>query len=123
MYDWIHDHCMAKPGVTNEYKDAWAMSLYRVGGKIFAEIGADKSGAPLLSVKLEPAFSDLLRAKHPGQIVPGYYCNKMHWSSLYLESGLPRETAYLLLDSAYALVFASLPKKTRQAIEEEHAGV
>lgn len=116
MVDWIHEYCMRQPGATYEYKEAWEMALYRVGGKIFAEVGADKSDAPLLSVKLEPAFNDLLRAQYPGKIVPGYYCNKVHWSSLYLDSDVPRETALCMLESAYALVFASLSKKAQAAI-------
>lgn len=116
---WIDAYCLEKPGVTREFKVSWNMHLYRVGDKIFAETGGDKAGAPILSVKLEPAFSELLRAQYPGAVVPGYYCNKVHWSSVYYDSAVPDDTVKAMLDNAYGIVFAALPKKVREAVLAE----
>ena len=116
---WIDAYCMAKPGVTREFKPAWDMELYRVGGRIFAETGGDREGRPILTMKLEPAFSELLRAQYPGWVVPGYYCNKVHWSSAYYDSPLPDAAMMAMLDNAYLTVFSSLTKKARSAVSGE----
>ena len=116
MKDDLHKKLLACPGATHEFKPAWGMDLYRVGGKIFAEIGADKAGLPLLTLKLEPALSDLLRSQYPGMIVPGYYCNKVHWSSLYLGSPVPEDTVDAMIGNAYHTVFSSLSRRARLEI-------
>ena len=123
MNETLHRQLMAYPGVEHEFKPAWEMDLYRVGGKIFAQIGADKANRPLLTMKLEPAFSDLLRSQYPGQIVPGYYCNKVHWSSLYLGSPVPEDVVKAMMDDAYHTVFASLTKKAQAEIESAAASI
>jgi len=117
MRDWISDYCLQKKGVESTFKPAWNMTLFLLGGKIFAELGEYRDGRALLTVKLEPAFSDLLRAQYPGDVIPGYYSNKVHWSSLFLDSAVPDATARAMLDNAYACLLASLPSKVRGAIE------
>ena len=93
------------------------MTLLRVGGKIFAELGNYRDGRELLSVKLEPAFSELLRAQYPDAVIPGYYCNKVHWSSLFLDSDVPDDVARAMLDNGYQIVLSGLTKKARAEIE------
>ena len=116
MNHWIHDYCMQKPGVTEEFKDAWNSQLYKLGGKIFVMHGEYKDGRPLLTVKLEPAFSELLRLQYAGSIIPGYYTSKTHWSSLFLDSDVPQDVARAMLDNGYETMFAALPKKVQQQI-------
>lgn len=115
-YDWIDGYVLGKPGVEKSFKPEWNMQLYRIGGKIFLEFGGDKNGVPIYTMKLEPAFSELLRAQFPDSIVPGYYCNKVHWSSLYLDGSVPDETVRSMLDNAYQIVLAALPKKQQDSI-------
>lgn len=116
MRDWIIDYCMAKPGVEQEFKAAWNASLCRVGGKIFLMLGEYKDGRPLMTVKLEPAFSELLRAEYPDDVIPGYYSNKTHWSSLFLDSAVPDDIAHAMLDNAYEITFLGLSQKAQAAV-------
>ncbi|MDO4572172.1 MAG: MmcQ/YjbR family DNA-binding protein [Clostridia bacterium] len=116
LKDWIDAYALQKPGVEKSYKAEWDMQLYRVGGKIFLEFGGDRQGVPIYTMKLEPAYSELLRAQYPGSVVPGYYANKLHWSSVYLDGAVPDETWKSMIDNAYALVFSSLSKKLRAAL-------
>ncbi len=116
MRDWIIDYCMQKPGVELEFKAAWNANLCRVGGKIFLMLGEFKDGRPLMTVKLEPAFSDLLRAQYPGDVIPGYYSNKTHWSSLFLDSDVGDDVTRAMLDNAYETTFESLTKMSQTAI-------
>ena len=122
MNNWIHDYCMKKLGVEEEFKDAWNAQLYKLGGKIFVMHGEYKDGRPLLTVKLEPAFSELLRQQYEGSIIPGYYTNKTHWSSLFLDSDVPQDVARAMLDNGYETMLAALPKKAQDAIRATNIG-
>ena len=116
MRDWIIPYCMDKTGVKQEYKAEWGSTLCRVGGKIFLMFGEYKDGRPLMTVKLDPAFSEILRAQYPGDIIPGYYTDKTHWSSLFLDTAVPDETAKSMLDNAYHTTFTGLTKKLQAQI-------
>lgn len=118
-YVWMDEYCLARKGVTRDYQPDWTATRYFVGGKMFGMVGGDRDGRPLISLKLEPAFSDLLRSQYPGVIVPGYYLNKVHWSSLYIDGQVPAAVLRDMLDNAYAVTFAGLTRKARQAIEAE----
>ena len=119
MGSWIHDYCMAKRGVEEEFKEAWNSQLYKLGGKIFVMHGEYKDGRPLLTVKLEPAFSELLRLQYEGSIIPGYYTDKTHWSSLFLDCDVPKDVARAMLDNGYETILSALPKKMQAEIREK----
>lgn len=116
MRDWIRDYCLSMPSVEEEFKAAWNATLYRIGGKIFVMLCEYKDGRPLMTVKLEPALSEILRAQYSGDIIPGYYSNKSCWSSLFLDSTVPDEVARAMLDNAYQTTFSGLTKKAQTAI-------
>lgn len=115
-YSWIGDYCLTHKGAQRDYKVEWEATRYMIGGKMFAMDGGDKAGRPIFTVKLEPLFSDLLRRQYPDVVVPGYYMNKDHWSSMYYAGEVPEETVREMIDQAYGLVLASLPKKTQKAL-------
>lgn len=79
-------------------------------------LGEYKDGRPLLTVKLEPAFSEILRLQFAGDIIPGYYTDKTHWSSLFLDSAVPEDVARAMLDNGYETMLRALPKKTQAAL-------
>ena len=116
MRDWIIPYCMEKRGVEQEFKAEWNSHLCRIGGKIFLMLGEYKDGRPLMTVKLDPAFSEILRAQYPGEIIPGYYTDKTHWSSLFLDTPVTDDTAKSMLDNAYLTTLAGLTKKLRTQI-------
>lgn len=109
-YPWIPAYCLEKKGAVQEYKAEWEAERFLIGGKMFAMLGGDKTGKPIFTIKLEPAFGQFLRAQYP-KVVPGYYMNKEHWNSLYLDADVPDETVREMIDQAYRLVLSSLPKK------------
>jgi predicted DNA-binding protein (MmcQ/YjbR family) len=113
---------MQKRGVTEEFKDIWNAQLYKLDGKIFVMHGEYKDGRPLLTVKLEPAFSELLRQQYEGSVIPGYYTNKTHWSSLFLDSDVSQDVARAMLDNGYETMLASLPKRAQAVIREIDIG-
>jgi predicted DNA-binding protein (MmcQ/YjbR family) len=104
------------PSVEEEFKAAWNATLYRIGGKIFVMLCEYKDGRPLMTVKLEPALSEILRAQYSGDIIPGYYSNKGCWSSLFIDSSVPDEVAQTMLDNAYHTTLSGLTKKVQAEI-------
>ena len=69
-------------------------------------------------MKLEPVFSDMLRSKYE-DIVPGYYMNKMHWSTIYLDGNIPQDVLSDIVYASYKLVRSSLSKKAQKKMLEK----
>jgi predicted DNA-binding protein (MmcQ/YjbR family) len=116
-YQWADEYCLSKKGAEKDFKVEWNATRYMIRGKMFAMQGGDKYGKPILTIKLEPMFGELLRSQFK-DIIPGYYMNKVHWNSLYLEGDVPDDVLRNMLDNAYKIIFASLPKKVQSEILE-----
>ncbi|WP_195269063.1 MmcQ/YjbR family DNA-binding protein [Eubacterium sp. 1001713B170207_170306_E7] len=117
-YPWIDACFLEKKGVEKAWQAEWEAMKYLLHGKMFAFMGTHKTGDPILTLKLPPEEGLALRAAYPGAIIPGYYMNKVHWNTLYLERDVPEDTVRKMLDSAYETILKSLPKKVQREIEE-----
>lgn len=114
-YPWLDEYCLSKKGSEKDYKPEWDATRYMLRGKMFAMVGGDKYGKPIVTLKLEPAFGELLRTQYE-DIIPGYYMNKEHWNSLYLEGNVPGDVLRDMIDKSHSILLASLPKKTQAEI-------
>ena len=114
-YEWMDEYSLQKPGVVKDYKDEWSAFRFMVGGKFFVLLGGDKAGKPIVSLKLEPALGSMLREQYT-DIVPGYYLNKEHWNSVYLEGDVPDDVLRMMIDESYKLVLGGLSKKAQREI-------
>jgi predicted DNA-binding protein (MmcQ/YjbR family) len=119
MYDFIQKYCLAKKGVVEDYKVEWDAIRYMIRDKMFAMVGNDASGEPIISMKLRPEFSIELRERFSHDIKPGYYLNKVHWSSLNLNGNVPEDVLRQMLDQAYELVLEGFSKKIREEITKD----
>jgi predicted DNA-binding protein (MmcQ/YjbR family) len=117
QYAWMDEYCLTKKGVSRDYQPDWEATRYFVGSKLFALVGGDKFEKPIISVKLDPIFGQLLRDQY-ADIVPGYHLNKIHWVSLYIGGTVPNNVLRDMLDHAYQIVHDSLTKKEKQAMDE-----
>ncbi len=120
-YDWIDAYCLAKNGVEKDYKAEWQATRYMIKGKMFAMQGGYKEGKPIITVKLEPEFGTLLRNQYK-DITAGYYMNKEHWNSLYLDGEVPDDVLRDMLDQAHRLVLSGFSKKVQKEICPEENG-
>ncbi|WP_037585947.1 MmcQ/YjbR family DNA-binding protein [Stenoxybacter acetivorans] len=116
-YPWLDEYCLAKQGSVKEYKEAWNAVRYLVGGKMFALLGNDNTGRPIITLKLMPTDGDFLR-KQFKDIVPGYYMNKVHWNSVYLDGSIADDVLREMIDKSYAILFTTLTKKIQQQITQ-----
>ena len=112
-YDWLEKYATSKKGASKDYKPEWEAYRYLIGDKMFILHGGDKSGREIITLKLEPSFGQFLREQYPGDITPGYYMNKEHWNSVYIDGNVPDEVLRDMVDKSYELVISSLPKNRR----------
>jgi predicted DNA-binding protein (MmcQ/YjbR family) len=117
-YGWIDEYCLSKRAVVKDFKHEWKATRYMIRDKMFALQGEDKDGKPIITVKLEPLHGDFLRQQYK-DIVPGYYMNKEHWNSLYLQGEVPDKIVKDMLDRSYALIMASFSRIIRKEILDE----
>jgi len=110
--DWLREVCLSFPGATEQIQ--WGSDLlFKVGGKMFAVTPLEP--APVcLSFKASPEnFAELTERPN---IIPAPYLARAQWVALQTRDALPAEQLARLLRDSYDMVFAKLPKKTRQAV-------
>lgn len=116
-YPWLNDYLSSKTGVTKDYKEEWGWDRYMIGNKLFAAICTGSSHQKdIVTLKLEPSEGEFLRNQYP-DIIPGYYMNKIHWNSVYLDGNVPDDLLKDMLDKSYQLILNSLSKKLQQEIK------
>lgn len=120
-YDFIQEYCLSKKGAEEDYKQEWDAIRYSVRDKMFALVGNDAEGKDIISVKHTPEHGEKLREKY-SDIVPGYYLNKTHCSSMNLNGTVPETVLKQMLDESYLLIFNSLSKKIRNEILNGYCG-
>jgi predicted DNA-binding protein (MmcQ/YjbR family) len=110
--DWLRELCLSFPGATEQIQ--WGYDLvFKAGGKMFAVTPLEP--APVcLSFKASPEhFAELTERPN---IIPAPYLARAQWVALQTWDALPADELARLLRASYDMVFAKLPKKTRDAI-------
>jgi predicted DNA-binding protein (MmcQ/YjbR family) len=105
--------CLEHPGVEETFPFSPGLSVFKVGGKMFALSRLDAD--PLaVSVKCEPELAEQLRIDYP-EIQPGYHLNKRHWNTIALDGSLDDGMVRDLVEDSYDLVVSALPARRRPA--------
>lgn len=111
----IHKICINLPACTFDEKETWGAILYRVDGKMFAFVGDHKNGRPIVTLKGDPDENEALRKTHE-DIIPGYYANKVHWNSIFLDGTVPDTLIENLVVQAHACLVSGFSKKRQSEI-------
>ncbi|MGH2705943.1 MAG: MmcQ/YjbR family DNA-binding protein [Actinomycetota bacterium] len=107
--------CLSKPGANEEFPFGDEVSVFKVGGKVFAI--SSLQGSPLeVSLKCDPDLAAALRTRFPA-VRPGYHLHKRHWNTVTLDGSIPEAEIAGMVDDSYDLVVASLPKRQRDVID------
>jgi predicted DNA-binding protein (MmcQ/YjbR family) len=112
--EWVRELCMSFPHATE--KISWGHDLtFRVNQKIFAVTVLEP--APVwLSFKCTPeTFAELTERMG---IIPAPYMARAKWVALETKEALGTEELRQLLRESYDLVFAKLPKKTKESFAQ-----
>ena len=110
----IRDHCLAKPGVTEDMPFGEDTLVFRIGEKIF--LLTSLSQGDRFNVKCDPEHAIELREQHT-EVQPGYHMNKKHWNTVYTNGNLSHRQICNMIDHSYDLVLKSLPKNIREQIK------
>jgi len=122
QYPGLMEALLAFPGARTDYKPEWQWQRFMLQDKLFAALCTPglqykpHGGRTMLLLKCDPELAALYRLQYP-QIVPGFYCDKRHWNSVYLDAGLDRAVLDTLIRHSYQLVFEKLPKYVQKAIQ------
>ena len=98
----VADYCLSKAGAEETYPFGPEVTVFKVGGKMFAVAPASEEPRSV-SLKCDPVRAQILRQDYP-EITAGYHLNKQHWNTLDLTGGLSDELVWELIDHSYELV-------------------
>lgn len=115
VYPWLDEYLRGKIGVNVDYKVEWGWLRYKIEDKLFAAVCADGSDDCLITVKCEPDFNMFIRGQY-SDIIGGYYCNKVHWSSIKPTGTVPDDIVREMCDRGYSLILSSFSKKKQAEI-------
>jgi predicted DNA-binding protein (MmcQ/YjbR family) len=107
----LRELCLGLPGAREEFPFRPDLSVFKVGGKMFAL--SPLGDRPLrVSVKCEPELGAELRASYP-TITPGYHLDKRHWLTVVADGSTPDQLVSDLVEGSFELVAATLPRDRR----------
>ncbi len=109
----FREHCLRKPGASEDMPFDDKVLVFRVAGKMWALMDIDLFQS--VNLKCDPERAIELRERYPG-ITPGYHMNKQHWNTVLTDGSVPDKLLIELADHSYDLVRASLPKKVREGL-------
>ncbi|MFF8318746.1 MmcQ/YjbR family DNA-binding protein [Streptomyces bobili] len=108
--------CLSFNEVVEEFPFRPEISVFKVGGKLFALTSLDAK--PLtVNLKCDPEDAIRLRGEYPALIAPGYHMNKRHWNTVTVDGGLPERLVRELVEDSYDLVVAGLPRVERLRLD------
>lgn len=114
-YEWLNEYCLGKKASKMDFKIEWDATRYLIGDKMFVMQGNDKEKRCIITLKCEPSFGQFLRSQYK-DIIPGYYMNKQHWNSVYIDGEVPDDVLKEMVDMSYDLVLNSFSKKMQSQI-------
>ncbi len=117
-YDFIESFCLTFKGAKYDYKEEWSAGRYTIGEKMFAMHCTDKTGRPILTVKLQPDNGEFYRKEYQ-EVIAGYYMNKVHWNSIYLDRSFPEDILKDMISESYNLVLSSFSKKKQKELIDD----
>jgi predicted DNA-binding protein (MmcQ/YjbR family) len=110
----FREHCLSKPGATEDTPFGEDVLVFKVGGKMFALTLLDELPAAA-NLKCDPDLALELRDRYE-QVRPGYHMNKKHWNTVEIDSGIPDAELCKMIDHSYELVLRTLPKVKRERL-------
>lgn len=110
----IKDYCLSKPGAVECYPFDDTTMVFKAGGKVFGYIGLERKPTSI-TLKCDPDTALVLRAQYPA-VQPGYHTNKRHWNTVTLDSTIPDDELFEMVDMSYDLIVESLPKAERESL-------
>ena len=113
LWTTLHAYCLAKPGAWED--EPWeGDTVAKVGGKIFAFLGAEAVG-----LKCGPTreLAEEWISRFPEDATVMAYIGRFGWNSLRIGGAIPDDELYEAVDASYEAVVGKLPKRDRPVVE------
>ncbi len=112
--DDVLEFCVSLPGAVEEFPFGDGVSVFKVGGRMFALIALE--GDPgSVTLKCDPDFALELRARYAA-VRPGYHTNKRHWNTVDLDDSIEDDAMAEMIEHSYELVVSLLPRAQRDRL-------
>jgi predicted DNA-binding protein (MmcQ/YjbR family) len=108
--DGVRARCKELPGAVEEFPFGPTAAVFKVGGKMFAILGADS-----VSLKCDPVFAVAFREQYPA-VTAGYHLDKRHWNTVVLDGSVPHEILEEWISDSYELVVSGLTRAQRATL-------
>ena len=102
--------CRSLPGASEGYPFGEGVLVFKVGGKIFAILGATS-----VSLKCDPGYAVALSEEYPA-VSAGYHLDKRHWNTIELDGSVPSDVLGEWIEDSHGLVMAGLSRAQRNSI-------
>lgn len=112
-FEDFREYCLRKPFVSEGFPFDKKTLVFKVDGKMFALADIDVFNS--INLKADPENAIEMRELY-NSVQPGYHMNKKHWNTVFVNSDLPQELIFQMIDESYNLVFLSLSKKRRDEL-------
>jgi len=123
----ILDTCLALPGAYLDYPFGPDVAVCKVKapsqekGRIFAQVFVLK-GEPLATFNCDRPTGEFYRQLYPGAVTRGYHCpavQQPYFNTVKLDGIVPDEELLRMIDHAYQVVRAKLPKAAQKELEAQ----
>jgi predicted DNA-binding protein (MmcQ/YjbR family) len=105
-------HCLALPGAWQD--EPWEGDVVvKVGSRIFAFIGGEKSTSVGLKCGPSRDIADEWLHRYPGDATVMAYIGRSGWNTLRFGGAIPDDEILEAVDASYETVVAKLPKRER----------
>lgn len=112
--DTLKKYCAQKPGTSETYPFGEDTLVFKVLGKMYALTNVD-SDQLSINLKCDPDWAMILR-QHYAAVKPGYHMNKKHWNTVEIDSSIPDDEVFEMIDHSYRLVVKGLKKADREKL-------
>lgn len=116
-YEGLCAYIEAKPGCTRDMPFDFDTLCFRVGKKIFV-LMSWQDDPVTINLKCDPQKALKWRSYFTA-VTPGYHMNHKHWNTVMCDGSVPDSALMEMINDSYDLVFASLSKAEKQALEGE----
>ena len=121
----IIETCLQKPGAYLDYLFGPDVSVVKVKapsqdkGRIFAQAFMLR-GEPKVTLNCRPDTAELYRTIYPGAVTRGWHCppiQQPHFNTISLDGAVPEDELLVMIDHAYDVVVAKLPKYVQRELK------
>ena len=122
----IIEYCLQKPGAYLDYPFGPDVPVVKMKvpsqdkDRIFAQVFMLR-GEPKVTLNCRPDSAEFYRTIYPGSVVRGWHCppvQQPHFNTINLDGTVPDDELLMMIDHAYDVVVAKLPKYLQRELQE-----